>query len=122
MKIETLKVEVKYGVNKPTDFKPVNNSDKILGVMVAPKYVENTDVKLSIQNSNGASIIDPISLSHFADRPVEWGKNYIPLNLQYQNLRVMTEYTGEDEEYSEEIELVFIFGDASNDSFTVGCN
>lgn|SRR5690606_7903662 len=111
MRTEKFTIEVSSTGSRKETFNP-NLNGRILGVMVSPKYQDNTDISLSMQKNNtGKQLIDPMSISHLADRNVEWGKNFFPLNIESQKIDVYAVYLGESTPFTEDVDLIFIFED-----------
>lgn len=101
LKFNVLRDSISATVVTPT------HSGRIVGIMVGPQLNSKSDLKISVSTENGIPIIYPVQISHLADRPVEWGKNYIPVDVASQKLRITAEPIGIIA--AEEIELVVIY-------------
>lgn len=85
--IESFDFSVPAGNTRQIEIAP-QRVDDIIGVMTSDS---EKGVKISLRTANSNQLIDRVESIHVQDRSVEWGKNYIPVNIRSQKMFLQVE-------------------------------
>ena len=85
--LESFDFSVPTGQTKSIEIQPSQVID-IVGVMLSDS---EKGVKVSLRTANSNQLIDRVESIHLQDRSVEWGKNYIPVNIRSQKMFLQVE-------------------------------
>jgi len=80
--IESFNVQVLASQTQNIEIRPSQCFD-IIGVMLVAGQHQ---IKVSLRTANSEQIIDSVDSTILAHRRVEWGKNYIPVQVASQRL------------------------------------
>ena len=85
--VESFDFSVNAGQTKSIEIQPSQVFD-IVGVMTSDA---EKGVRVSLRTANSNQLIDRVESIHKKDRNVEWGKNYIPVNIRSQKMFLQIE-------------------------------